>query len=117
MQPRAVEDFRVKDLRVIHDDDDRCAPRKLGAGVLEDADHCVDIAPDGDLRLSLGGRANLIHASILEPEELVRVSVLLVVVDETRVGRGGDDAGWLEGKLDEPRISMEHRYLGAASYE
>ena len=59
---------------------------------------------------ALGG-AQLQLAAVVEPEQLVRVAVLLVVVDEAWVRRRRDHAVERPGQVELPRVAVEHDRL------
>ncbi len=97
--PAAAQDPVVEAARVVHDDHDapRAAkrpprPPKDGGDVLAVPRHA---APD------------LVVVSSRQAEQLERVGVLLVVVDEPRVRRRGEDEVDRPGWVDEPRIAVE----------
>ena len=50
---------------------------------------------------------DLVLAQIVEPEQLVGVAVLLVVVDQSRVRRGGDDGVERPTELDLARVAVQ----------
>lgn len=52
--------------------------------------------------------ADFCRAAIREPEQLIRVPMLLVIVDEPRIGRGCDHASWSGRQLDGARVIVEH---------
>ena len=82
-QPGGAEDPVVEPAAVVDDDHDPPAGREGAPGAVEDL---------GD-RLAVAGDAapDLVLVPALEAEQLEGVDVLLVVVDQARVGRRGDD--------------------------
>src|SRR6266536_774283 len=84
-QRRPIEDLRIEILRVVHHDDHRCPSGKLPTSVGERRDHVLDVVADGGLRLTTRGRADLLLTAIFESEQLVGVTMLLVIVDQSRV--------------------------------
>ena len=60
------------------------APTELAARVREHRDHVLDVGPDRRLGLPANSRSDLLLAAVLETEQLVRVAMLLVVIDQAR---------------------------------
>ena len=87
----AAQDLGEQVAPVVDDDAHRGAGRQVLAGVREDVGHPLDVRPDRLPADAPGGTAELGLAPLVEPEQLVGVAVLLVVVDQPRIGRGGDD--------------------------
>src|SRR5579884_4304889 len=86
-EPGALEDPRVEVATVV-DHDHHAAPwRQRPAARGEDTRDPVDVRAERGLRRAAFRRAELALAQVLEPEQLVRVPVLLVVVDQPRVRR------------------------------
>src|SRR5438105_5750398 len=54
------------------------------------------------------GRSNLLFTAVLQSEKLVRVSVLLVIIDQTGVRRRRDDAGRLERQASIASVAVNH---------
>jgi hypothetical protein len=61
------------------------------------------------------GRPELAFPEIVEPEQLVGVPVLLVVVDQPRVRRRGDNGVEASGQIGLARIAVDHLGLPAAA--
>ena len=59
------------------------------------------------------GGAELELARVVEPEQLVRVAVLLVVVDQARIRRRRDDAVERRARNRRPRVALEDVALRA----
>jgi hypothetical protein len=104
---RSLEDLGVQVLRVIHNDDDGCPRRELPVRVSEDGDHVFDIGADGVARLTARGRTDLFLTAINESQEFVGVAVLLVIVDQPRIGRRRDDPAGLEREIDDASVFVE----------
>ena len=68
----------------------------------------VDVLLDRGLARPSRSRAELPLAPVVEPEQLVGVAVLLVVVDQARIRRRGDDAVVRPAQLELPRVPVEH---------
>ncbi|MFO1533282.1 MAG: hypothetical protein ABR562_06245, partial [Thermoplasmatota archaeon] len=60
-------------------------------------------------------RADLLFAPVVEVEQFVRVAVLLVVVDQARVRRRGDNSGRPRRQPDRPRVRVQHDDARTAS--
>src|SRR5437588_3796711 len=54
------------------------------------------------------GRSNLLFTAVLQSEELVRVAVLLVIIDQAGVRRRRDDAGRLQRQTSIASIAVNH---------
>jgi hypothetical protein len=78
-QARLGEDAVVQATAIVDDHDDLPARREGGAGAAQDLGDALAVAGDA--------AADLLGVAPLEPEELEGVDVLLVVVDQPRVGR------------------------------
>src|SRR4029079_16866436 len=90
------EASRLKDLGIeltpiVHDDQDRAAVREARYGVSQCGNHSVDVAGELGLARPPGGAAELLRAQLLETQQLVRVAVLLVVVDQPWIRRRGEE--------------------------
>ena len=79
-------------LIVLHHNQDESAALHLVACIAEDLAHRLDVAGNGGVPASSRSRTHLLDSAVVEPEQLVRIAVLLVVVDKTWVGRRRDDA-------------------------
>ena len=84
-QPCQLEDLRIEIAPVVDDDDHARAGAKLVRRALEHLRHARDVLRDRRLRRSA---AELESAEVLETEQLVRVAVLLVIVDQAWVRAG-----------------------------
>ena len=86
-EPGVAQNLVVEAALVVdHDDRQRIgAPAAAGRG--EGRDHVLDVGRDGGFRRALLAGPDLVDARILQPEQLERVPVLLVVVDPARVRR------------------------------
>src|SRR5207237_490356 len=95
------------------DDHHRRAPPEAPPDASQHVDDPVAVAGDRGLRGAGGAGADFELAAVLEPEQLVRVAMLLAVVDQAGIRRRGDDA--VEGavEVELARVAMDHR--GAAS--
>ena len=84
-KPCTAQDFRIQPTPIVYNHTDGRTRGKSASGVREDVRHTVDVRGDR-LPPDAAGRApELFGATLLEPEELVGVAVLLVVVDQPRV--------------------------------
>src|SRR6266550_5375994 len=86
-ETRLLEDLRVQLFRVVPDDDHRGARRELPVRVSEHGHHVVYVSADGLARMTARRRTDLFLPTILQTEQLVRIPVLLVVIDETGIWR------------------------------
>src|SRR5439155_2365574 len=91
-QARTLEDLRVEVAPVVDDDDDRTSRRERGGGRAQRGDDAVCIRGDGGATGSTRGRTERELPPVVEPQQLVGVAVLLVVVDQAGVGRRRDHA-------------------------
>ncbi len=80
-QTRTLEDLRVEIPTVVHDDDHTRATTQRRRGALEHASHAFRVLRDRALRRTA---SQLERSAVFEVEQLVRVAVLLVVVDQAR---------------------------------
>ena len=91
-EPGPLEDLRIELAAVVDDDHDR---RPRGASAAAHDARTAEIpsvyALERRPRRAARGGADLALAPVVEPEQLVRVAVLLVVVDQARIRRRGDD--------------------------
>src|SRR5438128_1292353 len=90
-QARAVENLRIEVATVVDDDQHRSPRTQRTARTGEHRRNAVAVRGERATARSPGRGTQLEAAQILELEQLVRRSVLLVVVDQARVGRRGDD--------------------------
>ena len=80
-------------------------PTKLVRRALEHLRDARDVLRDRRLRRAA---AEFERAEVLEPEQLVRVPVLLVIVDQARVRRGRDHAVERAAEVEHPCVAVEH---------
>src|SRR3954452_24983275 len=104
------EDARVQRLRVVHDDQHRRVRLQLPPRVLEYGAHRSDVVLHRGSRPPRRGGADLLVAPIGEAEQLVRIPVLLVVVDQSGIRRRCDHAVRSSRQLDGTRVRMQHRH-------
>src|SRR5712691_9424135 len=90
-EARVLENCGVKTLRIIHDDEHPSIARELRSGVVKHLAHCVNIGVQRSPAPSDRCCSNLFIASVDQAKQLVGVAMLLVVVDQARVGRGRYD--------------------------
>src|SRR6476661_198475 len=107
------EDLRIELAPIVDDDHDRGASPQDGPGVQQHLDDPVRVSSQGSTRVAGGGCADLELASIVQPEQFVRVAMLLVVVDQARVRRGGEHAVVAAGQPLLAHVPVDHR--GAAA--
>ena len=86
-QAGPLEDLRIEVAAVVDDDRDRRAAAQRTADVGEHVDNPLRVRTERGLARPCGRGAHLELAPVVEAEELVGVPVLLVVVDQPRVGR------------------------------
>ena len=107
LQPRRGKNIGVEAPPIVDDDQDRGAGLERRAQILEHRSDSLRVVRERCPRGAARGRPQLLLAQIVEPEQFVGVAVLLVVVDQARVGRRGDDA--VEGGFqpDRARVSVQ----------
>ena len=88
-----------------------CA-RRVG----EDLAHRLDVAPERATRSGPPRPRRSHRRAVGEPEQLVRVPVLLVVVDQARVGRRGDDAVGPRRQPHRPRVGVQDLDVARAAH-
>src|SRR5204863_3696792 len=81
-QPGSLQDLRVQPPAIVDDYQDRCPRPERATQVLEDGDDPVGIRLERGPRRPGRSRADLELAAVVEIEQLVRVPMLLVVVDQ-----------------------------------
>src|SRR5215207_7468186 len=91
-KPRSRQDLRVEPPAVVDDDAQTCTGSERPLRAPEHRSDPGDVFLDRGLARPAGGGSELTLAAIVETEQLVRVPVLLVVVDQAGVRRRGDDA-------------------------
>ena len=91
-EPRSGKDRRVQTPRVVHDDHDRRVPPKLTRRIREHRCHVGNVTGRRALARPGGSCSDLFVTTVAEAQKLIRVTVLLVVVDEARVRRRRDDS-------------------------
>ena len=87
LQPGPVEHLAVEAAPVVDDDADGCAVAEHATRVAEHGRNTVDVRLDRLATRAERGPAQLPVTALVETEQLVRVTVLTVVVDQARVGR------------------------------
>src|SRR5207253_9330686 len=104
-QPRELQDLRVELAPVVdHDHDRRTTPQRV-THVRKHGGNPLHI---GTQRCPARPLPELERPAVLEPEQLVGVAVLLVVVDQARIRRGGDHAVEAPPELELPRGPPPH---------
>ena len=94
---------------VVHDDAHHRARQQCSPGVRKDVGDALDVRLDRGAAQAVGGPSELVVAVLREAEELVRVAMLLVVVDQARIRRGCDHSRERSAELEHPCIAVEHR--------
>src|SRR4051794_12530039 len=82
--------LRVQIPRVVDDDDDRCVLPKLTRCVGKRRSHVGNVRVDRTPARATARCSDLILSPITQAEKLIRVTMLIVVVDEPRVRRRRD---------------------------
>src|SRR5689334_13164732 len=87
---RAVEDLRIQVAAIVHDEDD--APTRLHhrPARCEHAHDPVAVRRERRPRRPSRSRTDLALAEVVETEQLVRIAMLLVIVDQPRIRRRRD---------------------------
>src|SRR5712691_4764467 len=86
----AFQDLRVELAAVVDDDHDRAASSQDGRRIEQHLYDPLGVGGQGGAGISGGSCTDLELAAIVETEQLVRVAMLLVVVDQARVRRRGE---------------------------
>ena len=103
-----LEDLRVELPPVVHDDDHRRVRAQARSALRRSTRAiAVDVLVDRAPARPASRGAELALAPVVEAEELVRVAVLLVVVDETRVRRRREDAVEAPVERDVARVAVQ----------
>ena len=111
-QPGGGENLRVEVAAVVDDDHNRSAGLERRAQVFEHRRDALRVARERRTPAAARRRPQLERAQVFQPEQLVGVAVLLVIVDQSRVVRRGDDA--VEGALQLNRARVSVQYGGLA---
>ena len=106
VEPRAAQDVGEQVTPVVDDDAHRGARRQVAARVREDVGHSLDVCPDRIAADAPGGTAELGLAPLVEAKQLIGVAVLLVVVDQTRIRRRGDDGVERAAEVQLTRVAV-----------
>src|SRR5581483_4932877 len=109
LEARGVENLRVEVARVIHDDHDRSARRQGPGRFAQDAGDPAAVRGECVATGPARRRAELELAAVVEPEQLVGVPMLFVVVDQPRVRRRGDDSVVGAVPVDDARVPVQDR--------
>ena len=83
-EPGSLEDLRVEIAPIVDDDAHPPAEDERRAGVLEDTRDAVDVLLDRSAAGAARGPSELEIVALVDTQELVRVAMLLVVVDQAR---------------------------------
>src|SRR5713226_6512139 len=110
-QARPAENLRGEVAAVVDDDQDRSAGPERVAGALEHGHDPVAVRFDRGAARAVRGRPELELAQVVEPEQLVRRAVLLVVIDQPWVGRRGDDAVERAAVVELAGVAVKDRRL------
>jgi hypothetical protein len=100
-----VQDFGVELATVGDDDADGRAGLEVRAGVGEHGGDPLDVVRERPFRRP---SAELQRAEVGQPEQLVRVPVLLVVVDQAGIRRRGDDAVEAASVVELAGVAVQH---------
>jgi len=84
-QPTAIENLGIELAPIVDDDDDRCSGLQHLCATSKHVGDPTDVRIERRPARPPSRGAELALAPVVEPEQLVRVAVLLVVVDEARV--------------------------------
>src|SRR5262249_53124646 len=91
-QTGSAQDLRVEVAPVVDDDADGRPQVQRRSHVAKDGGDPIDVLGDRTPARAAGRATELSVSTLVQPEQLVRVPVLLVIVDQPRVGRRRDDA-------------------------
>src|SRR5437868_3444308 len=105
-KPGGLEDGRIQVAPVVDHDHDRSAAGQRLSAARQHRRDPVGVGGDRGARDALLRCAELELPPVVEPEQLVGAAMLLVVVDQPRIWRRGDDAvaAW---QLDLPRVAVQ----------
>src|SRR5439155_9099868 len=105
-QARAVEDLRIQVTTIVDDDEERRTRAEKRPRALEHRSDPVRVGGERGAARACRGGAELALAPVVEAEELIGVAVLLVVVDQSRIRRRGDDGVEPPAQLDLERVAV-----------
>src|SRR5579872_5761946 len=111
-----LEDLRVEVAAVVDDDQDGSAAAERLAGAGEDGGDALDVGRDRGLARAARGGAELELAQVVEVEQLVSRAVLLVVVDQPRIGRRGEHGVEDAAVVELTRIPVHDVRLAARTH-
>src|SRR6478735_12070241 len=103
------EDLRIQVAAVVDDDEDRGSLPELHRRPREYRGDAVAVRLQRRQRRPRGRRADLPLAPVVEREQLVRIAVLLVVVDQPRIRRRGEDPVERPRERLFARVAVQHR--------
>ena len=109
-----LQDLRVQVTTVVDDDADRRVGDESPASVDQDVRDAVDVRADRLPAHAPRRAAELRLTALVQPQQLVRVPVLLVVVDQPRVRRRGDDAVEGPAEIQVTRVAVVDRRVRIA---
>src|SRR6266487_5596034 len=101
---RSLEDRRIKRPRVVHHDDNGRSRGHRMTCVAQHRRHVFNVVVERTPTRATGRGPDLRRATIRQPEQLVRVAMLLVIVDESWIGRGRDNASWSGWEFNGARV-------------
>jgi hypothetical protein len=97
-KPGVRKDLWVEIPRIVDDDHDWRVSAELFRSVREDRRHVSDVRGYGAPASPMHSCTDLVITTIAELQKLVRVAMLLVIIDQPRIGRGSDDSIVWSGK-------------------
>jgi hypothetical protein len=101
---------------VVDDNEDRPVSAHGAGGARERRRDPVEVRVDGGSARSVRRGPDFSLTPVVETEQLVRVAMLLVVVDQPRVRRRGDDGLEAAGQLRLARVAVQHVGLVPAAH-
>src|SRR5436190_30710 len=110
-QPRALQDAGIELPPIVDDDHDGCTGPQRPPDVPEARGDAVRIGLERRPRRPCRPGAHLELAAVVEPEQLIGVAVLLVIVDQARIGRRGDHTVEWPAKIELARVAVQHYRL------
>src|SRR5688572_28831125 len=108
-KPCTVQNFRIQPTPIVYNDADGGVWCKAPARVGENACDTVHVRADGLAADAVGRPAELVPSPLVHAEQLVRIAMLLVVVDQPRVRRRRDEGVERPAEVERARVSMQDR--------
>ena len=114
-QAGAPQDLRIEVAAVVDDDAHRGLGRQVLSCVREHGGDAVDVGLDRLPADTPCRPSELALPALVQAEQLVGVAVLLVVVDQARIRRRGDDAVERATEIELARVAVPHRRVRVRS--